>query len=282
MLADIKADIFLHPINNLPALDRSYNIELSLKNASGKIILLDKEPGFLTHYTLKIAEPSFFDITSKNEIEPMLNDLLLAFNLDMSKTCISRRESKIPKPSFTSLPKPSSEVKVEKTNHGVNVILSDSINLSASVYIRIAYKEEADEQIILQYFNQIIKLQKVDKQSTKREISLKKALMAYKNAMESFDDIVSYNRLYSSIGFAIDWDGRDFQGDALDNEIVTLTGISKSDAEKWRRFYNRTKHVDKSPKHIEEYFDGIQEVSTMRFNLRQVCKQVITTRLKQI
>ena len=210
-----------------------------------------------------------------------MNDLLLAFNLALSKTCISRSEVNIPKQSFTSAPKPS-EVRVDKTNQGVNVIVSDSATLTASVYIQIAYKEEVDEQIIPQNFDLILKLKNINKNSLIREVSLQKALSAYKNAMDSFDDIVCFKQLYNSGEFATDWDGKVLTGDKFDNEFITLTNVSKSDIELWRKLYDRTKHSDRNPSDVKKYFEGIQQLPTMRINLRKACTLAIINRLNQI
>lgn len=278
----IETNIYFHSINNLPTLGRGFDIDLSFKNASGIFVLSEKKIGFLTQYKLEIKNPSLINLTGQDD-DKALTDLLFAFNIALSKTCISRIASN--KHAFTPTYKPGqAHIEVEKKNGMTTVTVSDTMTLRDSVYIIIGYKEQIDEQVAMKYFNKVKKLNRyeISSNTPKREINLSKALRSYESAMDSIDEVNTFKNLYNSLEFSADWEGLGLRGVNLDKEIVNLSGISKLDTTEWRRFYNRTKHVDTTPTQINKYLKGIEKLPNIRIALRKTCNFVIMDRLSQL
>lgn len=90
MAAEISNDVYLHQILNLPSLQRSFDINLNFINNNGDILLSEKESGYLTHYKLKILNPSRFHIlgTERQLIYHQMSDLILACNLNLNRIAL--------------------------------------------------------------------------------------------------------------------------------------------------------------------------------------------------
>ena len=66
-----------------------------------------------------------------------------------------------------------------------------------------------------------------------------------------------FKHLFNSLELSANWNGVDRRGNSLDREIAGTSGIPVTDAEKWRRFYDRSKHVDRTEKDAAEFVEGL-------------------------
>lgn len=178
------------------------------------------------------------------------------------------------------------KVSIEESDSGVNVrIVEDNIIMSDSVHVILGYNEKIDLYLVIQCLDYIHKLdrRKLTRTSPQSHINLGKSLNAFESAMNTFHDIFSFNQLSISIEQATNWEGPpSLSGNNLDNKIARLASINSSDAEKWRVFYNRTKHIDIKKSQVDEYFNGIEKLPSIRQSLRSACNKVIIDRLRQV
>lgn len=112
--------------------------------------------------------------------------------------------------------------------------------------------------------------------------NLKKSLTEYETGMKVFDRLMVFKHIFNSLELATNWDGSDRQGSSFDMQVATITGLQTSEVTEWRRFYNRTKHIDREPKEIAEFVQGMQNLPYFLKPLRLASNTVIFDRLKRV
>ena len=143
--------------------------------------------------------------------------------------------------------------------------------------------EEIDETRSIEV-SQLIK--KLDRHGLPRNIerhvlNLSKALMEYENAMTVFPRLIIFKHLFNLLEFSTNWNGVDRKGSSLDREVAGTSGIPMTDAEKWRRFYDRSKHVDRTAEGTE-FVRGLATISDDPVPLRRAVASVILDRLHRL
>jgi hypothetical protein len=110
----IERYIFVHDFLNPPAEDRSCDIDLKLINSSGSIALTKEATDNQTRYLLKISDPSVIKLTSheQSSVERAIKNLVLVFNLNLVRTCLSTLQGEIPHPEVKLQPH-ETKVKVD-------------------------------------------------------------------------------------------------------------------------------------------------------------------------
>jgi len=79
--------------------------------------------------------------------------------------------------------------------------------------------------------------------------------------MTVFPKLMIFKHLFNSLELSTNWNGVDRKGSSLDREVAGTSGIPMTNAEKWRRFYDRTKHVDRTAKDATEFVGGLATIS---------------------
>lgn len=90
MSISIKRTIFAHHFINPPSEGRDCSIDIVITDSSGKIILTKEAPGLQTRIMLTIPDASLIGITNSERtiIDEAIRDLILAFNINLSRTCL--------------------------------------------------------------------------------------------------------------------------------------------------------------------------------------------------
>jgi len=281
----VARPVLLHYLANPPAEDRSCDINIKLLNSSGTLSLTKVSYGFQTRYNLHISDPSMIGLTSSEQrlVERAVTDLVLAFNLNLARTCMSKLTSE-PVPTDVRIKPLETRVTVEQTEEGKHITVTETVFLRDSVHITMKSTEEADEEQILANSQRIIKLNRFDlKEDSPRElINLSKAFSEYESAMSTFDRLQIFKHLFNALELSTNWDGKDRCGSVLDSEIASISNNEQSEIEEWRHFYNRTKHIDRTPTHTSEYVQGLEKLTLFLRHVREACKCVILNRLAQI
>lgn len=280
----IERPVLFHSLTNPPTEGSSYDIEIKLLNPSAVLSLTKVSPGFQTCYDLHISDPSRIGLASSEQrlVKRAVTNLVLAFNLDLVRACMSKLPSK-PVSADVTIKPDETTVSVEPAEEGKNIRVTETVFVSDSVHIRIKFTDEADEEQIFANLRKIIQLNRFDlKEDSPRElINLSKSLSEYESAMSTFDRLQIFKHLFNALQLSINW-RQDRRGSALDSAIASISDNEQSEIRDWRRFYNRTKHMDRCPTHTSEYVQGLEKLHSFLRPLRETCKRVILNRLAQI
>ena len=281
----IESAVFVHDLQNPPAEDRSCDIDLTIVNSKGRITLAKQAVGLQTKYLLQVPDAESIGFTSfeQNDVEQEIKDLILASNLSLQRACLSTLGSELPRPEIQTEPA-ESPVKVEHTPQGVQITLSAAVGIGAYVQMRIGTKEELDEGRTLSNLGILRKLKrhKISTTPAIPAVTLSKALSEYENAMTVFPRLMIFKHLFNSLELSTNSDGTDRRGESLDKEVAKISGIAETDVGRWRDFYNRTKHVDKTPRDVTEFFAGLGSITETLMPLRRALTPIITERLGRI
>ena len=77
--------------------------------------------------------------------------------------------------------------------------------------------------------------------------------------MKAPEILFLYRDLFNSLQQVVDVGGRDLTGTDFDNECNKLTGITLSEIEDMRRFFDRIKHIQKNSKQVSELQQGLDK-----------------------
>jgi hypothetical protein len=178
---------------------------------------------------------------------------VLAFNLTQRRICINYKRGDFPPYKVT--PKiPESKTNVTKSNGGVHLHAEDTIALRDEANITIHIWGEIEEDKVANIFQKIQKLRRFERKyvSQLQAMNLNDALSKYESGISEFDRLVKFKHFFNSLELVTNMAGTDLRGEHFDNEVQTMSSVSKSDAENWRLFYNRTKHVQKDSDDINK------------------------------
>ena len=194
----------------------------------------------------------------------MRNGAVLTYGAIMDD-CVIKKKPEIPK-----------EPRIETEGNSTKIIFQEIIRLSCSVKLRSAFKEEVDENEIKRT---LALIQNLDTKSTQRDNQLKKALIAYRSAVSSFDRGIIFKNLFNALELATNSDGIDRAGDKLSREIVAITNEKINSVTKWRKFNARNKHIDLRQEHERSYEDGMKNMASWILPLRLATQITILARL---
>jgi hypothetical protein len=91
--------------------------------------------------------------------------------------------------------------------------------------------------------------------------------------------LFKFKHIFNALELATNVNGKSREGDEFDNEVNELSGVSTETVGSWRKFYNRTKHVQRNPKDIETYNSGNQELSKNLISIRKCAQKILLSRL---
>lgn len=285
MLSVVKRPIFAHDLVNPPAEDRNCDVNLLLTNSKGRINLVKESVGLQTRYSLSILDPSSLGLSTseQNTVNRFIRDLVLASNLLLRHAALSTLEGDLAE-SHIEFKQSESKVVVEDTPQGKHITITETIMLRDSVHVTIGFTEEIDEDRLafnLGLINKVNK-NKLPKDTTLELVNLKKALNEYENAMSVFDRLMIFKHLFNSIELAVNWDGIDRRGSVFDTEVATTASLQVLEVTGWRKFYDRTKHVDRTPKDITAFIRGMENLPSLLMPLRLASETLIIDRLKRL
>lgn len=279
MISQITRCAFVHSLVNPPSLHVGCDIDLILNN-SHHINLIKKESNLQTKYVLSVSDPLPLGLLSgeDNAVKNFFENLILAFNLNLRLAAMSVLKGDISQID-TKFKHPEA-VKIEETLEGKRITISDTVFIKETVYITIKFAEEVDEKDVLTVLRLVNELYWRDVTKNLKASNLRKALTEYGNAMKTFDRLMIFKHLFNSLELAVNWDGKDRRGEDFVRETAAVTGFQTSDITAWKDFYNRTKHVDREPKEIDEFISGMTDLPSFLEPLRSASNKAIISRLK--
>jgi len=170
------------------------------------------------------------------------------------------------------------KTKVEKVGNRIVAVSQDVLLLSDDYYNSTSMSENVDEKYVLDVFQKLQNLDRFNIKSNFPLINLIKSLIEYETAMKEYSRLFIFKHLFNALELAINF-SQEITGDDFDNAVEVRAGIPRTSVTRWRDFYNRTKHVDRSDNHNITYLEGTQKVSSMILPVRHCTKKAITTLL---
>jgi hypothetical protein len=283
MLSHVKCSIFAHSLTNPPSLNNSCDVDLTLTNSKGRINLVKQEIGIQTKYLLSIPYSSSLGLVTceQNVVDRFVRNLVLAMNLNLQRTALSILKGEIAQPDV-QFRRSESQARVEETPEGKHIIIAETVTVREFVHVTMKFDEEIDEDKVVSTLGLINKLNSKKFTDNLKINNLRKSLTEYENGMKVFDRLMIFKHLFNSLELATNWDGSDRKSLPFDTEVATITGLPTLEVNKWRDFYNRTKHIDREPKEIAEFVHGMQNLPCVLKPLRSASNTVIIDRLKRM
>jgi len=283
--SSIETSVFVHDLTNPPAEDRSCNIDLTIVGSKHRIVLTKRDVDAQTEYVLRVPVASSIGLTSldQRDNEQAIRDLVLALNLDLKRVCVSVVRGELSGAEVRVTPS-ESPVEVQQTPQGLEITVREHAIVREVVHITDVTTEEIDETQAIEVFQLIKKLNRhgLPGNIEPQVLNLSKALTEYENAMTVFPRLMIFKHLFNSLELSTNWNGVDRKGSSLDREVAGASGIPMTNAEKWRRFYDRSKHVDRTAKDASEFVGGLATISDDLVPLRRATTSVILDRLHRL
>ena len=282
---ELKALVFCHDLINPPAPDRDVKITLKLKNS--KLIEFTKGATSFSEsvYGVDIRDPQSVGFTTndKSPFETQFDNLILAFNLSLSRVCIS-----VQSPKFSSfdrrykVPEPVSKSVVIRKDHKVLVnVTEEHILISEKVHAALFHTSSVDERIVIDIFQRLQRLNRsaISRYSSKEDYNLKKSLERYEHAMYSFEKESAFKDLFTSLEKITNMKGKTLEGPTFDLHASALSGTQSSDIQRWRLLNNRFKHAARNTKDIELLEEEEVKSPTMLSDLRKCVQAIILSKI---
>lgn len=272
----IKRPVFAHGFINPPLERRTCDITIKINNPVNEIDLIKESSGSQTKICLEIKDSSLLGLSDSelSNADKIVHDLVLAFNLSLSRICLSMLNGDLPLTETNLiLPKINKIIEEKITPKGKSLIIHDSVHFVDSVSVMMGIPDELNEKQALDYFRL---LHKINRQSLNppnlKEANIGKALNEFENAMSVFDTLRIFKYLFNTLEFCANYTGTDLKGPTLDFVIASKTHFPQPEIENWRQFYNRTKHVDKTPKDTTKFFDDSNKLIEILPKIREAAK----------
>ena len=200
----------------------------------------------LTQYNIIIDNPSRLGFEDREgpAVFDRIHDLLLALNLELNQVVIS----------------PDSLIPLEYQWLGNEGGISENI----SAILGMGQPEQLDGVAVKANLKRIDKLgwhkerKRINQPKYQRKANLIKALSIYESALyviggrKGTDKVSRFRILLAAIEIASNWD-RTLSYQQRDSLLKKLAGVHTKRAAKWRRLYNRTKHVDETIKNHQDF-----------------------------
>jgi hypothetical protein len=281
----LEADVSCHDLINPPAHGRNNNIDIQLINA----IFIDlKKKGATesgTIYSLNTSHPLTIGFTTSEQpiFETEFKNLLLAFNLILCRICVTSSSQFSKYNIKRKILRLKSKYDVIKKDNKVFVNrIEDHIPVSDSVNAIVPHSASLEEQNVIEVFQKLQKMKrfKINRHSSIQDNNLNNSLENYENAMVDNNKISKYRHLFTALELVTDINGNDLKGSRLDNEVSMLSGVNSKSVEKWRQFYNRTKHTQKNNNDVDKYYNGENDLPDDLISIRKCVKTILLSKLK--
>jgi hypothetical protein len=151
---------------------------------------------------------------------------------------------------------------VQKIGNVFCVNIVENIELRDKVSIVVGIAEIIEEKQIVKVFRKLQKINRygMPKSSKIRDINLMSSLHHYEAAISEFNRLFKFKYMFNALELLINIDGNDRKQDVFDAEAKRLDPTNCKNVEKWRNFYNRTKHVQRHSTDIKVYEEGEKDL----------------------
>lgn len=282
-IENISNELSVHLPENPASTGHGASVEFTLKNE--KHMEISKwQKGTQPTFTLTIHDPMSIGLedSQENNVEQFMDDLILACNILLKRVVFSKHASNSNK-SRLQFKEHESTSEVHDTPTGKAVVITEHVRIRDSVSVSIGTTDELDENEVLDILQKIIKIRKGTAQSTLNVNNFQKSLNEYDAAIEGIERLSVFKHLFSSLELATNCDNApDRTGPSLDNEVISITGVARSDIEDYRNFNSRSKHKDRTTDEENLYQDGLKQLGGKINTLRKVTQEIINTRFSAI
>jgi uncharacterized protein YktA (UPF0223 family) len=290
-------DVYAYYIaNDLPSESlvdhfKAVNFKPIIKN-QGELSIIE-DLNYPRKFKLKISAKNKFKIPQVNPYY-FISDLLLAINLNLKEVFISPfqplylNSKNIGHPiEKLSLNQSQDQLKKSKPATVSGKIFAETIRAGLAA-------ESIDENIVLDYLNFIETANvhtsgfKTDSKQNSDDylwINIKLSLLEYEAALSSFIPVMRFKHLFNALEFAVNYDGIDrIKEKNFPEEVAKITNnaYDKENVEKFKNFYNRTKHIvtsKESQKMIKDFDYGYSLLFTSLSVLREICNKIMHDRI---
>lgn len=282
ILSRAECSVYAHSLINPPSLTSSCDVNLTLSNSEGRLSLIKRGVNLQTEYLLSINDPSSLGLMSsvQNAVDNFMKNLVIAMNLHLQRAALSIVKGNVTQPDVQF--KPESQVIMEEKLEGKHITITETVFGRDTFHIIIGFNEQIDENKAFSTLKQINRLNVEESTENIKKHNLRKSLMEYEEAMKIFDRLMIFKHLFNSLELATNWDGCDRKGLTFDEEVESVIGYQASEVRKWRDFYNRTKHVDREPKDIADFVQGMENLPLFIEPLRLGVNAILINRLERI
>ncbi len=211
-------------------------------------------------------------------------NLLLSMNLCMNKACISSNQQSFTDYNLNVKPTNPTTSSWNKEGNEFHVEMEDRIVLRDSIRVGITTKEVFDEKKVIEVFKNIQNFEssKTNNQSSHlatHQLDIEKSLSSFTDSMEPLNLVAKFKNMYTSLELIVNSDGQNRDAQKLDTEVSNLANVPIQKVTDWRKFNNRTKHIDNAISDIQTYVNLKQELPQILPKLRQCCNEIILLRL---
>lgn len=241
----------------------SSDVDVSMIDEKGNFQLQKKDEGYRPKYIIEIPDTTDFDFIYRgDDAESSIQNLLTALNLNLEKVAFTRHIS-------------------EKDYEQIDYTEKEKEEYDIGPHARVGTAIEVDvsEESVIDTFHKLGDLDRFDVNTpTVKEMNLIKAVSLYETAIEYSNKFEQHMMLYMTMETACLYDGNYHNGAVLDQKMSSLSGIAEKHIRKWRRLYNRQKHVDTDRSDVAKSKDVMQTPSHVR-DFRIAANRVLHKRL---
>lgn len=279
MQFDITVPITVYDFSNPPASNNGSDIKLNLINSDGFFKFIPEEVGIHSRYmfTIKNAKDAGFTSTEQYFLDAEIKNIILAINLVLPWAALTIIKSEFVEPKIQFKPDESTITRSDGTKPNNSVIHIFNAGLRTTVRISTGGSENVDEKISLDLFKKIQAIKKPRMESTLplATINLVKAFNEYENSTISFERLSMFKHLFNAIELSINWNGRNLIGNDFDSAVAAMAHVDQNDVREWREFYNRAKHVDTTPNHVDATVRGMEKLPSILLPVRSCASKII-------
>lgn len=275
--------VYCHDLINPPSQSGSCYVAINLTKSTG---LMSIEMAALksaeTIYLISVPSGHNLGFATSEQfaLEEDFSNLVLAFNLTLKRICMNRRRGDFPQ--FSVTPKvPEPKTSVTKSDGGSHIHSEETLVLRDESYTSIGIWGEIEEDKVADIFQKIQKLKRFEKKdvSELQTLNLNDALSKYESGISEFDRLVKFKHFFNSLELVINMTGTNLTGESFDDEVQRISSVDKSDPENWRKFYNRTKHVQKDFADIDTYYKGVDTLTDKLLAIRTCLNELLLSKL---
>jgi len=256
-------------------------VELTLSNSSGRLSVENCEgsPRSVHRFTVKDAADvgvgNSYDLTAEQ------GGLILATSCSLTNPRIIfslLQPDQFPVSLKKSGKEPSKAIATD-TPTGKQVIVTETIGITATVSVLLGTKLTLDEAKVFDIVNRLLTLKVFS--TTGRslsELNVLESIRRYREAMMAADGLSCYQSLYNALEKAVNAD-KEFNGDDFDRQTATLTALTQLDIKNIREFNNRVKHALRKKDHLATLQAGETQLPQLARNLKKAADSAILSRI---
>jgi hypothetical protein len=276
--------VFCHDLINPPAQSRSSYAWLDLLKSEGSfdITKLDDDSSE-SRYLLRIQSGHNLGFTTceQGELENEFMNLVLAVNLTQNRICMTFRKNEFPLYKVTLKPS-EPKVNVTKLNGGHHIHSEENLVFREESHASVFVLGQIEEKLVSQIFKKIQRLKRFEKKQEHdlQYINLNSALSHYESGILDFNPWMKFKHIFNSLELVVNMSG----GPGLtysdfDISVARISSATRIQAQEWREFYNRLKHVQKNSRDVQMYYQGTETFSDKLRYIRPTVNEILLSNL---